>query len=247
MKVAVYTCITAGYDQLVRPAQPCSALDFHCFTDGSVHAVAPWRMHLLDAVRDPKSLNRHVKMLPHRYDELAEYDLTIYVDGSVRVIGDMNEFANECLRAPAELQLFDHPFRSCAYEEARVCASVGHAPTADIESQMDIYRAAGFPEGQGLFEANVIVRRPTAAVGRTMELWWEEFESTGSKRDQLSLTYAAWVTGVSIESLGPSDPRFGHRYFRLDGHRPSIRRRLQAAATKWRNRATLWRCAERPW
>ena len=86
-------------------------------------------------------------------------------------------------------------------------------------------RAAGFPEHCGLFEAGVILRKHVPQTLRLMEAWWQAYLH-GARRDQLSLPFVAWREGVSIASLGPSDPRFSQLHFKLHAHQ-STRTPLQ--------------------
>ena len=219
MKVAVYTCVTGGYDTVKPPRHVDPRLDYLCFTDRPDAVPSPWQpcaaalLHL-----DAKDSNRFFKMHPHLVPQLSVYDATVYVDGSIALIGDVHEFVEACMASPAEIFLYDHPFRDCAYDEAWACAQFGHDDVLTIANQMRRYRRAGFPAHAGLCECCVIVRRRSDAVARMMEQWWIEYRR-GAKRDQLALSYVAWHNGIRLQSLGTSDPRYGHRYFELFPHR----------------------------
>jgi hypothetical protein len=80
---------------------------------------------------------------------------------------------------------FEHPWRSCLYDEAIEIAALGMDPDGVAAWQTRRYREAGHPAGWGLWAAGVIVRRHTAAVRRMGAAWAREVE-VGSVRDQIS-------------------------------------------------------------
>jgi hypothetical protein len=235
MKIAVYTCVTGGYDHLSAPARVDPRLQYHCWTDHPEAVPAPWQVHpaTFDGL-DPKDCNRFVKMHPHRLPELAGCDVTVYVDGSIDIVGDLHGYVTEWLRHDADMLLFDHPFRRCAYDEAKACAEFGHAPVWTLRRQMARYKAHGFPPQAGLFECGVLIRRHTPEVEATMASWWSEYRDY-ARRDQLAFTWAAWRHGLRVASLGRSDPRYEQRVFRLKNH-AKAGFSPRATATKWVNR-----------
>lgn len=206
MKVAFYTCITGGYDSLKRPAKIDERIDYYVFSDDTNIAVPPWDYRAVPVTGlTSKDANRYVKMLPHEIDPLNGYDVTIYVDGSVALVGDVFEFAATIAKKPGTLFLFEHNRRNCVYDEAYACAFYGLESAVKIGRQILRYKKEGYPEGKGLYEATVIARKRDDDVSRLMGLWWDEY-SKGAKRDQLFLNYLAWREGFSISSLGQSDP-----------------------------------------
>jgi hypothetical protein len=61
-----------------------------------------------------------------------------------------------------------------------------------IAEQMARYRQEEMPTDFGMSENNVIFRyHRKAHVRKIMELWWQEIIS-GSRRDQLSLSFVLW-------------------------------------------------------
>jgi hypothetical protein len=216
-RVVVYTCITGGYDELTAPAHADPEIDYVCFSDGETSPVAPWRMidvrHLAMTAKDR---NRYVKMHPHLV--LPEHDVSVYVDGSIRIVGNLRPFIESCESRIENILLYDHPERSCAYAEGAACAYFAHDWIWRISGQLSSYRKAGFPEDYGLYEAGVIVRRNTPEVRTLMEAWWAAY-SSGVRRDQLSLPFLSWRSDARLGSLGSSDPRKTHRFFMFVDHR----------------------------
>jgi hypothetical protein len=154
-------------------------------------------------------------MHPHKV--LGEYDVSLYIDGSIRVVGDVHELILNSFGSLASVYMYEHPARRCVYREAEIVSSISHDWIWNIAKQMRRYRREGFPTDYGLFEANVIIRRHDDAMERLMTKWWDEY-LRGVRRDQLSLTYCAWKESVEIRSLGLSDARFTNRYFSFREH-----------------------------
>lgn len=237
MQIGIYTCVTGGYDVIASPLQPDPRLAYHAWSDRPGTVPVPWKAHPVNfAGLGPKDQNRYAKMHPHLLPELAGCDVTVYVDGSIDIIGDVHALVSECLHShpDTDLFLYAHPFRDCAYDEARACARFGHAHVLPLRRQMGRYRDEGFPAHAGLYECNVLIRRHTPTLAYAMELWWQEYRQH-AKRDQLAITWAIWKSGMRTVSLGPSDPRNAQRYFQLKSHaKAGFSARM--TSTKWSNR-----------
>ena len=231
-RVIVYTCVTGGYDELLPPAHVDDGVEYLCFTDAGPVDAPPWKAvpvglpHL--SARDA---SRYVKMHPHRV--LPPHELSVYFDGNVQVVGSLRDLIARARASDAAVFLYDHHSRRCAYDEAAACVRYPKAWVWAVARTMRRYGAEGFPAGAGLYEANVIVRKSRADAARLMETWWAEY-ARGARRDQLSLPYASWRTGVAIGSLGRSDPRHEQRTFRLLLHRGELspRPRLQRVVNR---------------
>jgi hypothetical protein len=233
LKIAVYTCITDNYDGLASPASVDSRLDYYCFTDSSASITAPWAFRPAKLPNlNAKDQNRYIKMHPHEF--LSEYDVTVYVDGSIHIVGDIYDLVSNALNSPEAVFVYKHPQRNCVFAEAAACAYYSHDWIWTIASQMRRYSKEGYPVHNGLFEAGVIIRKNTADMRHLMDMWWHEYRS-GAKRDQLSLPLVSWRHGVPLGSLGESDPRFSQRYFKFVNH--PKRRTLTAIIRKYVNRS----------
>lgn len=217
MKIAVYTCITGGYDPLRTPAYVDGRLDYYYFGDSPSDLLEPWKFRPVGLPHlDAKDRNRYIKMHPHKV--LPEYDVTLYIDGSIRIVGDVYEMVTEALQTKGDIYLYDHLERNCIYSEAAICAHNSYEWVWSIARQMRRYSREGYPLNNGLFEGGVILRRNTDRAIKTLECWWKEY-SRGVKRDQLSLTYVLWKLGCSVTSLGISDHRRTHKYFVFVNHK----------------------------
>lgn len=233
LKIAVYTCITQGYDPLNIPLSVDARLAYFCFTDTPESMAPPWEPRLITLPGlSQKDQNRYIKMHPHEF--LPEYDVTIYVDGNIQIVGDLYELVCTALSSPEDIFLYGHPNRNCVYAEGAACSHIAHERIWHIAAQMRRYRKAGYPIENGLFEASVIISKNTPSMRRFMAEWWREYR-TGAKRDQLALPFVAWQLGIPLGSFGESDPRFGNRYFRRLPHpvKPSLKLLVQKAINRF--------------
>jgi hypothetical protein len=236
--ICVYTCVTGGYDAISPPSTIDQRMGYHAWTDNPLAVPPPWQTHRTDFPGlNAKDQNRYAKMHPHLLPALAGYQVSVYVDGSISIVGDVHALVMDSLRAHPEADLFmyAHPFRDCTYEEAIQCARFGHANLITLQRQMRLYRQGGLPAHAGLPECNVLIRRHTPLLASAMHLWWDEY-SRYAKRDQLAIMWAVWKSGIRAVSLGDSDPRGAQRVFKLKAHTtPSFSATM--TATKWANRA----------
>jgi hypothetical protein len=221
MKIAIYTCITGGYDDIKPPLVTTKGVDYLCFTDQASRITNGWQFKEIpkNLNLNNKDLNRFLKMHPHII--LSEYDLTIYIDGSIQIVGGLTELINEIIKSKELIFLYDHPFRSCIYKESVANIHYAHDIIFRIVKQMRKYHQIGFPENFGLFECGIIFCKRSASVSALMENWWEEY-CLHSKRDQLSFTYCVWRNNITIGRLGKSDHRFTHKYFKFINHYKKI-------------------------
>jgi hypothetical protein len=91
MKKCIYTVITANYDPLREPSCVTPGWDYICFTDNPSIQSNTWKIVLITPEpggETPHELSRRYKLLPHKY--LPEYDITLYIDASFGVKGDLD-------------------------------------------------------------------------------------------------------------------------------------------------------------
>ena len=67
------------------------------------------------------------KVLPHRY--LSDYDYSIFIDGNMTVVGDINKLVDDYLN-DANVAFFSHngnslDGRNCVYDEANTIFELG--------------------------------------------------------------------------------------------------------------------------
>jgi len=92
VKKVVYTAIIGKYDKLKEPKVVSEGFDYVCFTDDVTLKSPIWK---IVPVANPQGLDntrlaRKIKILCNFF--LKEYDLSIWIDGSVLINCDLNIF-----------------------------------------------------------------------------------------------------------------------------------------------------------
>ena len=127
-------------------------------------------------------------------DGMKDYDVAIWHDSSVQIHCDrieaLTKFAEDNM-----ISVFHH-VRYCAYLEAVACINQDKDSAFRIAAQMYRYFLEGFPSNHQLHETTIMVLDcATYYKSDLKRIWWEEILKR-SRRDQLSLAYARWKTGV---------------------------------------------------
>lgn len=198
-RIVVYTCITGGYDNIIEPTVVTPGVDYICFTDDHTLKSKTWKFRPI-----PEELNglskvkqqRGVKILAHRY--LADYDISVWVDGAVIVRGNIKEYLKTLDFDKYSVFVPEHPARKCIYAEKDACVRIKKIKGDEValaEKQMKRYKEEGFPTNYGLVQTNVMMRKHNDQYSKDlMEKWWSELKDY-SHRDQLSFNYALWKCG----------------------------------------------------
>lgn len=193
----IYTCITGNYEKIIDPTYIQQDFDYICFTDNPNQTSKVWKFREIPEELQQYSKvkqQRLIKICPHKY--LSEYSESIWVDGSIDILSDMNKFINTyCNIKDKCVYIRRHPNRKCIYSEATICISMKKDTSININPQIKKYKDENFPSNFGLVETNIIYRKHNEPYCiKLMNLWASELIS-GSHRDQLSFNYALWRIG----------------------------------------------------
>ncbi len=207
MKIVVYTANIGGYDTLNDPKVITEGVDYICFSDMDIKSSV-WKIRkCLPLYEDNTRTARKYKVLPHRF--LSEYDVSIWVDSNLLIIGNSIDFINKNLKS--NLAIFDHincyDKRNCIYQEAEAIFSLGKQngkykddPNV-ISKQMNYYMSNGYIGNNGLVSSGIIIRKHNSSdVKECMENWWNQIKLF-SKRDQLSFNYCAHQTKLKFDYI----------------------------------------------
>ena len=212
----VYTVITGDYDEVIEPEYITDGMDHILFTNNPAIKSDIWEVRALDNPErlDDRYLSRAVKLLMYKY--LPEYDYSVYVDGSIRVKGDVREFIDR-YHVSEPMLCFNHTKNESIYQEGEDCKKAKKDSAETIDLQMKRYREAGFPENYGIFGGGVLTRsHHDDRLNSIMDSWWNELRS-GSIRDQLSFNYVCWKHDFIYDSCDLVLP--DNEYFEYIGHR----------------------------
>lgn len=192
----VYTIITGQYDNIKDPLVKPDNVTYVCVTNNRNIRSDVWKMVYLDEPQDRQSnlrISRYYKLFPEKL--FGEYERSIYVDGKFLILRDLNTYI-DLYQKDAPMLSFPHYCRDCVIDEVAECIKCGNADKKKLLLQAAEYIDSGLPVGFGLFENGCIVRKHhDPDVIQLMELWWQELERH-TYRDQLSLPYVVWKTGM---------------------------------------------------
>lgn len=203
-KVAVYSCITGGYDVLKDPLLVDNLLDYFLISDARNGNGSTW--NYLDIPSDAKKysggmINRFCKLNPQKL--FNDYDYSIYIDGNVEIVSDIRSLCAIAKDSKIGIAMHLHDRRDCIYNECIVCKLYKRGNSEAIDRQISKYRTEGFPEHFGMVEATIIIVDLNNDIAKKiMSDWWNELVASGSGRDQLSFPYVLWKNGYKIEDVG---------------------------------------------
>lgn len=206
-KVAIYFCITGGYDDVQIPEiKKIEGVDYFLIVDEATRYQKYENVfHIIEISKDVIQkgniiANRYVKMHPHNY--FSNYDYSIYLDGTIRVVSDIKPFITYC-NPKTGIAMHAHNERYCVYKEAEACKILKKGNAQKIDQQMKKYKKEGFPTNYGMNEAAIIVTDLNNSNSKSILCaWYNEFINSGSMRDQLAWPYILWKKGYSIDDVG---------------------------------------------
>lgn len=193
VKIAVYSCILGKYDDIHEPLYKSENVDYYMFTDQTIkNKNTEWiiiDVNTLGLVGNNVYINRYIKFHPN--DFFPDYDYSIYIDGNISIISDIEDICKSMKNSNKFLGLHRHNQRDCIYVEAD---AINHLSRFNgivdlVKKQIRNYKKEGFPNHYGLFENSIIVREHNnSQCIKLMNDWWNEYKKYPT-RDQLSLPY----------------------------------------------------------
>ncbi len=220
-KIAVYTCVTGGYDNIQEPLFVSDNVDYILFTDNKTIKSDKWIVKdIPDELKDKYSgnlPNRYLKLHPFEY--LSDYDYALYIDGNVQVISDIHDILNS-LNLEYGISLHMHSIRCDVYKEAKKCIKLKKGNKKKIRKQIKSYSKEEMPKNYGLLEATVILSEiSNEKAKKIFNDWWNEYLTSESFRDQLSLPYVLWKNNIKIESIGTlGNSVYANEHFYITPH-----------------------------
>lgn len=201
MKIVIYTCILNNYDtplNVLNFQRP--NIDFVCFTDNLEQPYTGWTYHKVstfikdDQYKYPKT-NRYIKLKPHAF--FNQYDINVYIDGNKKII-DFDKLIQLCqvlYNSDANIILSHHWGRNSIIDEAKECIRLKRDDKNILEQQISKYIKDGFKDDIGLYMGSVQIRKFNPETEYFLNSWWSEVAEY-SYRDQISLPYVIWKTGM---------------------------------------------------
>ncbi len=196
---AVYTAIAGDYNVLLdHPDIPgVDWIAFLTYPDRVPHSN--WDVRPLFSYGESNERRQAKWYKVQSSLEMAEYDRTLWLDGSCEIQHPPTVAA--LLELEESIAIFRHPDRDCIYQEAGYCLGMRkyqHEPVREqVQYYVDEYE---HPEHYGLWFSGLILRNRCPEVERIERSWWNEIDRW-SYQDQLSLPVVFRNLGVKPESL----------------------------------------------
>jgi hypothetical protein len=198
----VYTTVFGSYDELLEPiAFAEDDSDYLCFTDDPELVSLGWDIRLVEPAfpQDPVRSARLVKILGH--EVLSRYDVTLYVDASVRLSSSPAMVIDSWLGDGDEMALPVHSYREQVLDEFDEVIRLNYDDRARIFEQLVDY-SVQYPAVLDArpYWTGMMVRRSTPAVDAAMRVWADHVLRY-SRRDQLSVVLALQTGDLSVRGV----------------------------------------------
>ena len=170
------------------------------FTDQKLENNSQSNWTILHLGEEVKSLNlsifklqRYFKTHPHLY--FKKYDLSIYIDASFEIKGNLDEFLLRILTPKITIYVLEHPDRNSVNNEFEAVIIALKDTNKTVTLVKNKYKRENFPDNNGLSETCLIIRKHNDLRSiHYMNDWFHEIKEN-SHRDQLSFNYILWKTG----------------------------------------------------
>ena len=222
IKKVVYSVIIGDYDNIHAFSKQ-KGYNYFLFSDKNYNNTNWTIIHipkLIEKMNISKvKMTRYIKLFPHLF--FKDYELSIYLDATFIIIGDLNELLLKSLNPSFDLYLIQHPVRNKIFQEFKIILKYKKENKKIINLVRERYIKEKFPDNLGLTENNIIIRRHNKKnVINLMKVWWNEIKNY-SYRDQFSLKYAIWKSNINIKIYYLSK-RFMLNYFFYRKHSKRI-------------------------
>ena len=199
MRVTVFTTVLGLTDPLRPPRNVNKQARYLVFADQRVQ-VAPY-----ECIRIPPTDRQRSRLMSRMIKILADHpamhdsDFILWHDAAFQLHCDPVALT-AAMPDDIEMVAFRHPHRNTIEEEAKAIAKLGYVTTDVLEKQVQDYKAEGFPPQQMISSTGFSIRRCTEHVKTFNQVWWQEVRDR-CWRDQMSVDYAIWKTGLRAEYI----------------------------------------------
>ena len=173
--VAVYTAISDDYNQLYNHPEV-RGVDWVAFVTHPDRVTdSNWDVRPLFSYGEPDMRRQAKWYKTHALLEMAEYDRTLWIDGSCEVLHA--RAISLLLSIDEPIGMYQHQDRNCIYDEASFSLGMRKYKEQPIREQMQYYLDEyDHPQHWGLWFSAVILRNRCALVERFETQWWNEID-----------------------------------------------------------------------
>lgn len=199
MRVTVFTTVLGLTDPLRTPRHYNAQARYIVFADQLVR-VPPYELVRVPPADRHRSrlLSRMLKILAN-HPAIGKPDFVLWHDAAFQLHCDPIAIA-DTVPADVEMVAFRHPHRDTIEAEAEAIAKLKYVTPEVLQQQVRDYRAEGFPPQEGISSTGFSLRRTTPHVAEFNEVWWKEVRDR-CWRDQMSVDYAIWKTGLKAQYI----------------------------------------------
>ncbi len=202
MKIAIITSLFGLHTKLRDPSKKFDGVDYIAFVDKKHEGCDVWEQRVaLDFTLDDRFNGRRnakiYKVMPQMF--LPDYDYWFWVDSTHSVMIHPKEIIEKYL-GDSEIGLWKHTDRDCAYSEANIIKNLNYDHIDLVDRQIEYYKSVGYPVNNGLYELPVSIRKNTDKIKILNMRWWEQI-CRYSSRDQISMPFVLWKTGIQPKLL----------------------------------------------
>ena len=189
LKKVVYTALFGNYDEL-KPINKEIGYDYFLFTEQNYENITTnWtilnveqNMNFTNKI-DVMKKQRFYKTHPHLF--FKNYDLSIYIDATFEIKGNLDNFILRILTPNLSIYVFEHPFIDTIINEFKAILFFKKDSMKNIIPVREKYKREKFPDDNGHAECCMIVRKHNDKnCINLMEKWFYEIKHN-SYRDQL--------------------------------------------------------------
>ena len=160
MKKVVYSVIIGKYDKILTFKKQ-EGYNYFLFADKNYHntnwTIIPIKKLLKKTNLSKLKMTRYFKLFPHLF--FKDYDLSIYIDATFIVKGNLNEILLRTLNPSYDIYFLQHPLRNKILQELSEVLLCKRETKEIINIVKKRYRKENFPDIIGLTENCIIIRR----------------------------------------------------------------------------------------
>lgn len=184
--VAVYRCLFDDYDYFLKDLYVSSNIDYYLFTDDQNINSHNYKKILKGKTEKNSSLdNRNIKLIVP--NELLNYDVTIYLDTNINIVGDISSLIENFLSSEAEIGLFQHPYHNFLSDDVDMCIASEKSNIEVMNNELAYYENEGLIPREGFSDNSIIFRKQQNENMLHAMKYWMNLLKLYSGRDQISL------------------------------------------------------------
>lgn len=188
----VYTAHFGRIKDILRDPVPFKGVRYVCFTDKS-HDTKVWKI-VRRRTNTPLFATRLYKCRPYKY---FPGKTTLWMDASYELKVDPREIAADHFKG-CDMLAYTHPHRTNIRQEAEALVRILNLSPKLLKRQVINYLKDGFSNQDFITVPNFCMRTDNERVRAFGELWWKEYQKYPHGRDQMSIDYCIWKTGIKV-------------------------------------------------